>query len=281
MTPNPNDEEQNHEHHVFHGLAIGPRQRMFLRDHIRPFHPAGFTLIEMAVGLLVLSLLLASLMSPIAAQIDQRRISDTQNALTKITEALIGYAMSNGYLPCPDKTTPVTDVAANDGTEDFNAGTCVVKEGNLPWTTLGIPPTDAWGNFYRYRVDNAFADHVKFTLATAGNLKVKRPPPPCPGPLCGDPGTIYSNSAPAVVMSHGKNGWGAINGSTKTQNPTTDASPDELQNVTHPIANTFHLRITTTGGSAASSTVASFDDIVVWLSTPVLMSRMVAAQKLP
>ena len=40
------------------------------RNRARPLHLAGFTLIEMAVGLLVLSLLLATLLSPIAAQID-------------------------------------------------------------------------------------------------------------------------------------------------------------------------------------------------------------------
>jgi prepilin-type N-terminal cleavage/methylation domain-containing protein len=244
---------------------------------------SGFTLIEMAVGLLVLSLLLATLLSPIAAQIDQRKISDTQNALNLITDALTGYALSKGYLPCPDKISGAAslpnDTGPNDGAEDLNAAgtacTAINNEGNLPWTTLGIPPTDAWGNFYRYRVDNNFAGHVKFTLATAGALTVKCPDPACPS------GTTYTTSAPVVVMSHGKNGWGAINGSTKTQIPWTDASADEVQNVTHPIANTFYLRVSTTGGSAASGTVTVFDDIVVWLSTPVLMSRMVAAQKLP
>lgn len=243
----------------------------------------GFTLIEMAVGLLVLSLLLATLLAPISAQIDQRKISDTQNALNQISEALIGYALSKGYLPCPDKTSGAAsapnDTGPNDGVEDLNAAgtacTATNNEGNLPWTTLGIPATDAWGNFYRYRVDNNFAGHVKFTLATAGALIVKCPDPACPS------GTTYTTSAPAVVMSHGKNGWGAMNGSTKTQIPYTDASADELQNITHTIANTFYLRISTTGAPAAGSTVTLFDDTVVWLSTPVLMSRMVAAQKLP
>lgn len=254
---------------------------MVINDQLtRPFHRTGFTLVEVAVGLLVLTLLLAALLSPIAAQIDQRKISGTQNALAQITEALIGYALSNGYLPCPDRTTSAAstnpkDTGPNDGVEDLKAdGTaCIVKEGNLPWTTLGIPPTDAWGNFYRYRVDNNFADHVRFTLASAGTLTVKCPAPACPS------GTTYTTSAPAVVLSHGKNGWGATNGSTKTQIPATDASADEVQNITLANPRTFYLRISTTGTSAASNT--QFDDIVVWLSTPVLMSRMVAAQKLP
>jgi len=50
------------------------------------------------------NLLLATLLAPISAQIDQRKISDTQNALNQITDALTGYALSKGYLPCPDKT---------------------------------------------------------------------------------------------------------------------------------------------------------------------------------
>jgi prepilin-type N-terminal cleavage/methylation domain-containing protein len=244
----------------------------------------GFTLIEMAVGLLVLSLLLATLLAPISAQIDQRKISDTQNALAQISEALTGYALSKGYLPCPDKTTGAAaapnDTGPNDGVEDLNpAGTACTaanNEGNLPWTTLGIPATDAWGNFFRYRVDNAFAGHAKFTLTTAGTLTVK-----CPSTACPPSGTTYTTSAPAVLMSHGKNGRGAISSGTKTQIPYADASADEQQNITHTIANTFYMRISTTGGSAAGGTVTPFDDIVVWLSTPVLMSRMVAAQKLP
>ncbi len=253
---------------------------------IRPFRLAGFTLIEVAVGLLVLSLLLVAVLSPISTQIDQRKISDTQNTLNQINEALIGYALSKGYLPCPDRTTGAAaptnpnDTGPNDGSEDLTAGTtCMFNEGNLPWTTLGIPPTDAWGNFYRYRVDANFANHVSptsITLASQGTLTVK-----CPATACPPSGTTYATTAPAVVMSHGKNGWGAINGSTKARISTADASADELQNVTHAIAGTFYLRVSTTGGAAAAGTVTPFDDIVVWLSTPVLMGRMVSAQKLP
>jgi prepilin-type N-terminal cleavage/methylation domain-containing protein len=244
----------------------------------------GFTLIEMAVGLLVLSLLLATLLAPISAQIDQRKISDTQNALAQINEALIGFAVSKGYLPCPDKTTAAGPGTANDGTEDIaTAGPpfdCVVNEGNLPWATLGVPATDAWGNFYRYAVTPVFARRPKaLTLSSTGKITVV-----CPAPAC-NPAVTYTsvgNLAPAVIMSHGKNGLGAINQNRLGPN-SLPTSADELVNTVSPSADgskTFNIR-TTSAGSGGGVGATEFDDIVIWLSTPILLSRMVSAQQLP
>lgn len=70
----------------------------------------GFTLIEVAVVLFIVTILLGSILIPLATQVEQRQISDTQKTLEEIREALIGFAVVNGYLPCPD-----TD---NDGTEN-------------------------------------------------------------------------------------------------------------------------------------------------------------------
>ena len=61
----------------------------------------GFTLIEMAIVLMIVGLLLGGMLVPLSAQMDQRNISDTQKSLSEIKEALIGYAMANGRLPCP------------------------------------------------------------------------------------------------------------------------------------------------------------------------------------
>ena len=79
----------------------------------------GFTLIECAIGMLVVTFLISALLPPLTAQIEQRQVSDTQATLTQIADALMGYSTANGYLPCPDLTS---GNGANDGLEDLNGG---------------------------------------------------------------------------------------------------------------------------------------------------------------
>jgi hypothetical protein len=76
------------------------------------------------------------------------------------------------------------------------------------------------------------------------------------------------------VLSHGPNGYGAINGQTRTAN-IAPTSNDELANTD---GNTgFVSRSLTAAGSAAGE----FDDLVVWLSTSILLNKMIMAQRLP
>jgi len=231
----------------------------------------GFTLIEMAIVLVIVGLLLGGLLMPLSAQMDQQRISVTQKALDEIKEALIGYAINQTppHLPCPDKTGGGGAGTANDGLEDFTiaTGACVTNEGNIPWATLGVTDVDGWGNRIHYRVDANFSNRsplVTFSLASTGTLRV------CQTAACT---TIVANTLPAVILSYGKNGYGAIN-TAGNQNPLP-TSPDELTNTD---GNTDFVSRTP---SPAGSPAGEFDDIVVWLSTGLLDSRMVSAQKLP
>ena len=238
---------------------------------------SGFTLVEMAVAVFVIALLLGSILVPLTTQVEQRQISDTQKILHEINEAIIGFALTNGYLPCPDKTSggtaPPNDVP-NDGNEDFSAGgTCIVPEGNVPWVTLGVANADVWGNRIRYRVDTDFAQRspaTAFNLTTAANLRI------CTTTACTTllTSSASGNGAVAVILSHGKNGLGAINSFTNSANPAP-TSADELQNTD--VDATFVSRVMTPVGSIAGE----FDDIVLWLSKYTLFIRMVAAGKLP
>lgn len=234
-------------------------------------HAGGFTLIELGIVLFILALILSSLLVPLATQVDQRNISDTQKKLDEIKEALIGYAASQTppHLPCPDVTS---GAGANDGLEDFNAGTgaCNAQEGNIPWVTLAVAPTDSWGNRIHYAVSAAFSNRspaATMSLASVGTLTI------CAAAAC-TPATAIAVNVPAVILSYGKNGWGAINSSTNAQNPAP-ASLDELENTNGD--STFVSRAQT----AKDSPAGEFDDIVVWLSSSVMFNRMVAAGKLP
>lgn len=232
----------------------------------------GFTLVEMAVVLVIVGLLLGGLIAPIRTQMEQQRVSDTKKSLEEIKEALYGYAVgqpgTTTYLPCPDKTTAVGPGTANDGLQDFTAatGVCAAAEGNIPWATLGVAPTDSWGNHFHYAVTLAFANQPPgppFTLGTLGTLTVNDPTLPPPGTV--------ATGLPAVILSSGRNGFGAIN-STGGTNVAPTSTP-ELENTD--LDPTFVSMVP----SAPGSTNGEFDDLVAWLSPGVLFNRKVAAGK--
>jgi prepilin-type N-terminal cleavage/methylation domain-containing protein len=231
----------------------------------RPTHDGGFTLIELAVSMLIITLLATVLLTPITTQVTQARMSQAKTDLDQINEALIGFALaqSKPYLPCPDTT--------GDGVADACAiTTTTASEGNIPWVTLNVPAMDPWGQRYQYRVNNAFTNSVAgFTLTTAPTGAACAPPGNASGfiKICGSAtvatcnASILANGIPAVMFSYGPNGQIAA------------TSPDELEN--------RDLDCLLVSRTYSSATGVEFDDLLVWLSPGVLMSRMVTAQKLP
>jgi hypothetical protein len=76
---------------------------------------------------------------------------------------------------------------------------------------------------------------------------------------------------PVVIISHGKNGLGAVN-RTGTTNPAPTGT-DEIANTNGDDNFVSHVPSNVVGNE--------FDDIVVWLSPNILFNRMIAARKLP
>jgi prepilin-type N-terminal cleavage/methylation domain-containing protein len=238
----------------------------------------GFSLIELAVVLFIIALLLGSILVPLTTQVEQRQVSDTQKILEDIKEALIGHALAKGYVPCPDRTSGGAGTAndtANDGVEDYNTATGIcfstTLAGNVPWVTLGVGTSDPWGNRFRYRVHGNYAQRspaAVFTLSSLTNLTV----------TATSGGALLTPSSPdgavAVIISHGKNGYGAMNAITNTARPAP-TSADELDNSAG--GTSYTSRTITTADSAAGE----FDDIVAWIGKYPLFNRMVAAGKLP
>lgn len=214
----------------------------------------GFTLVELAIALLIVTLLLGGLLPTISSQIEQRRMNDTRRQLDEIQQALIGYAVVNGRLPCPANATipTIPGVVNNAGVADC---TIPPNSGVIPWATLGVSETDAWGRRFTYRLSPAFA--VPFQLTTPGTLYVGLTP-------------ASNNVAayiPAIIVSHGTNGLGAYTPAGGP--PLPGATGDEAENANND--NYFVSHDLTPG----------FDDLVVWVSPNTLMNRMVAAGKLP
>jgi len=233
----------------------------------------GFTLIEMAIVLVIITILIGGLAMPLSAQIQARRIAETRQTLREAREALLGYAMThnatltpaNHYLPCPDTT--------GDGHEDRVSTTqCAASQGLLPWADLGTAPQDAWGNRLRYAVVQSFVNEDSGFSASS-----PRPPgPPTNGfdpiKICSThtcPSPLVADNVVFVLVSHGPNGWGAqnVNGTTLAA-PT---GPDEAENLdTNPI---YVSRSPTGPGTAGGE----FDDLVVWVSYSTLIASVCPA----
>lgn len=227
----------------------------------------GFTLIEMAVAMFVLALLLGSILVPLSTSIEQKQISDTEAALEDIKDALLGYALANGYIPCPDTNNDGAEDVAGTGLCSTIAGT--ISTGNLPWSTLGLGSYDVWGNRYRYVVAEVYARRspaTPFSLTTTTtNVRV------CATASCA---TILTSNAAVAIVSMGKNGYGATNSISGSVNPAP-TSTDELENL-----DTDRDLVSRTW-SAVGSSAGEFDDIVTSISRFVLFNRMVMGQKLP
>lgn len=218
----------------------------------------GFTLVELAVSLVIIALVLGMLVVPLSTQFDQQKIAETQKQLEYVREAVLGFAIANGRLPCP--ATPTTPTGtAGAGTENKPGASCGIVEGALPWADLGVPETDAWGRRFTYRVTAAFADdpsgmQASFLVTDTGNITVT------------DGSANIATTIPAVIVSHGKNGLGGFQ-SNGTQ--LAGAAGNELENANN-------------NGTFISRTHApDFDDLLVWVSANTLKSRMVAANRLP
>ncbi len=236
---------------------------------VRNPHVRGFTLIEMAVVLAILGLLIGGMLIPIGAQIDQKNYSNTKKSLEEAKEALIGYALTRGYLPCPA-------ISNENGLEDRGAGgACNERVGFLPWEELGVMPTDSWGHLYRYSVTPAFSNSISSVLVsplTNRDITIKT------RNAAGYVENLSNlNDIPVAIMSHGRNGLGATTKDGVLITNTSLTNEDEVGNASG--AGLIFYARTYTENTAADG--GEFDDVVVWISPNIYISRMVAAGRLP
>ena len=224
----------------------------------------GFTLVELAIVLVIIALLTSGLLMGVTAQRASAENSDAQRQLDNIREALTGFAMANGRLPCPADPT-LTSVAPSVGTEDRpnTSSPCNRTYGVIPWVTLGLTELDPWGRRFTYFASSSFSGPVpagalaSFTLSTLGNANIKD--------SAGATANIASN-VPAVIVSHGSSGVG---GWQPDGTQIAGATGDELENAN--LTLTFVSRLP---GS-------NFDDLVTWIAPGILMAKMEAAGRLP
>ena len=97
----------------------------------RRHRPGGFTLIEMAVVIVLMGIVMTLGLRMLQATQNNAAYSQTQTKQERIKLALIAFMRTNGRLPCPDSALPPTGV---------EPAACLVNFGRgvLPWQTLGL-----------------------------------------------------------------------------------------------------------------------------------------------
>jgi type II secretory pathway pseudopilin PulG len=251
----------------------------------------------MAIVILIVTLLLTGLVPTISSQIEQRQRNETRKQIDDVRDALFGFVLSKGRLPCPATIASnglesfCTNAAGACGSENYDPSTlpshgrcysplvAPVYDGFVPAATLGISPTDnqgyamdGWSNRLRYAVTVEISTNNKsFTkpngMQTTGmglldpDLHVCASAtfiPASPATTCGGaPAVSLTTNAVAVIYSIGKN--------------TVPTGIDEAANLNLPADPVF----------VSHEPSPTFDDIVTWISPNVLYNRMVTTGKLP
>jgi len=252
----------------------------------------GFSLIEMAIVMLILAVLLSAAILPLRGQKEVANVKQARADLQSVQEAIYGFAIANGRLPCPA-------LPGNGGNEDGGgAANCTSYHGFVPYNSLGLNGetncdgllTDPWGNPYRYSVTNV--DDA--ALGTPGNDDFVRN---------GEIALVgVANLAPDIrICSNLDN---ACNAATAAADRVADGvaaiifsmgqqwqnpSNSEVENAGEgaAIASTCGLTNYAIGGdryfyAANTREVGAnrFDDIVSWISPSILYARLLTAGQL-
>ena len=250
------------------------------------FKQAGFTLVEIALVLMIVTILLGYSVALFPVQQELKQYRQAQAEMDGIIEQLMAFAQVNGRLPCPD-----TD---NDGAENRVLGPpigCTGWFGFLPARTLGINGkynangvlVDPWSVGYGYAVSATNAGgggDVDADLVTPNGIRdegMANVAPILDLFICDDSdtldindtnctdvsgGDVISNVA-AVVVSLGKN-----NDIPATSNIQAE-NLDDFGDGTNDKVYIFAPRSDT------------YDDIVKWIPANLLFSRMIEADQLP
>ena len=231
----------------------GPTHKTSRRATLR-----GFSLLEMAVVLIIVGFLLGGLLDTLGNLQARQREEQTDRQLEEIREALITFAVVNRRLPCPAApATAATVAGAGMERAPTVAGCTGGPAGVLPWATLALPQTDAWGRRFTYRVAATYSHSgVAIALATLADINVRNRAL-----------VVLGSQIPAIIVSHGANAAGSRN----TSGALAAAG-----------ANAFEQENSDGDVDFVSDTPAgAFDDRVIWVPSSLLMSRMLQAGSLP
>ncbi|NOY62568.1 MAG: prepilin-type N-terminal cleavage/methylation domain-containing protein [Gammaproteobacteria bacterium] len=241
---------------------------------VRRWQQRGFTLIEIAIAMVIVSVVLSGMLALLFSQLENSRISSSHDKQRAIEQSIVNFLLRNNRVPCPAVATNASG-SAGYGVEAATPGTCTgatqvgsggstSSRGVVPWVTLGISDEqalDGWGHRFTYQV---IRSQTNLSAPTVSGLTGFMALFDRAGGNQINPG----NEAVVMLVSHGKNGRGAYlpaTGSRLTVPPS--ASSDERENSDND--NNFVQK------DYSTNTTNPFDDIVAALSPAQLLARMV------
>lgn len=246
----------------------------------------GFTLIEIAIVLLVVTILLGYTVAlfPIQQELKQYRQANLE--MDQIMASLVAFAQINARLPCPDTTRGGNVV---DGFEDRkNLDDCEAFYNFLPGRTLALDGDydssgrllDPWGQPYRYAVSEVTSTDGDVDLVTVNGVRNEGIAVAIPDLFICDDSNANGNdidcsdvsgndvvlNVAAVVVSTGKDRGTILSNIQRENTDSFDDGKDDKVYI-------YSTRNDTPG--------SEYDDVVKWLSTNVLYSKMIEAGQLP
>jgi prepilin-type N-terminal cleavage/methylation domain-containing protein len=248
----------------------------------------GFSLVELAIVMLIVGLLMSGALITFSTQVEQRNASDAAQRLNSAVDAIVGFALVNRRLPCP-AVSGATGVEAFSAGSALTGGTCSTQfAGYLPALDLGIQPTDSsgyatdpWGGRIRYAVASAITlcsgtstlPHFTYTVNLKANgisckpndIDVCVTSTGINATSCNTATRAASaNTVVFLVFSTGKNGaYTSQYGNDENANTNGDQ--------------VFVTRLPT----ESASTQGQFDDYMVMMPAGVFYSKLVTAGILP
>jgi prepilin-type N-terminal cleavage/methylation domain-containing protein len=131
-----------------------PNKKKGIKEH-------GFTLIEVAVSVLIMALLVTGLSSFYSKKIVLMKKQENLQRLLSIKQHLLNYLEVNGVLPCPD----VDGDGLQDRKQQSNGvSTCKQSYGYLPHGDLALGfAADPWDSPYAYAVNRRATEKTRVT----------------------------------------------------------------------------------------------------------------------
>tara|TARA_R110002096_G_scaffold53317_11_gene138653 strand:- start:2543 stop:3820 length:1278 start_codon:yes stop_codon:yes gene_type:complete len=199
----------------------------------------GFTLIEIAVVLFILSLLLVGGLNIIATQRSNLGFKQTINRMDRLFEAMQLFLVRNDRLPCPAIPT-LAKSDAQFGLESIDETPCEADQeigstgvywGTVPYRTLNLAAgeyADGWDNQIFYVVNGGAASDNslnagRWDVSNSIQLRDRATAPPTPQ-------VLISNGVFALI-SAGPNGSGAYSLNGVERPAPIATSLDELDNL--------------------------------------------------
>lgn len=171
---------------------------------------AGFTLLDLAVSMIVIGLISAGFMATYKLYAESKAFGNTSSSLIGIKIAMDNYYFENNSYPCPADIT----LSADDADYGLAVSPCIgavpFVTGGLPFKDLKLPmdfAIDGWNNKLSYTVTAAQTDPTSFTT-DGGILQVTGVDET--GSAVTYAPDISGFEAHYVIVSHGDDGKGAF-----------------------------------------------------------------------